>query len=136
MLLAANPIPSLVMIEALGRHGCLKDKQAVRVQHHGGGQVGVYHSDIGCRRCLAGRGRGKGSEKLATVIPADAFELYVLTAIFLKSATQSADVPLPQRPSDIALRQDEEVNYALCALCLHPIGYYGDTWARCHVPDR
>jgi galactose-1-phosphate uridylyltransferase len=32
----------------------------------------------------------------------------------------------------IALRQDKEVNYALCALCLHPIGYYGDTW---YAPD-
>jgi hypothetical protein len=37
------------------------------------------------------------------------------------------------RPT-IALRQDEEVNYALCALCLHPIGYYGDTWAGVMCP--
>ena len=37
------------------------------------------------------------------------------------------------RPT-IALRQDEDVNYALCALCLHPIGYYGDTWAGVMCP--
>ncbi len=32
------------------------------------------------------------------------------------------------------MREREECAYWLCALCLHPIGYYGDTWAgvMCH----
>lgn len=37
------------------------------------------------------------------------------------------------RPT-IVLRQNEEANYALCALCLHPIGYYGQTWAGVMCP--
>jgi hypothetical protein len=31
-------------------------------------------------------------------------------------------------------KPNEEVNYALCALCLHPIGYYADTWAGVMCP--
>jgi hypothetical protein len=34
----------------------------------------------------------------------------------------------------IAIRQDEEGGHPLCALCLHPIGYYGDTWAGVMCP--
>lgn len=37
------------------------------------------------------------------------------------------------RPT-IAIRQTEEYSRALCALCLHPIGYYGDTWAGAMCP--
>ncbi len=31
-------------------------------------------------------------------------------------------------------RQYEEGSSVLCALCLHPIGYYGDTWAGVMCP--
>jgi len=37
------------------------------------------------------------------------------------------------RPT-IAMREREECAYWLCALCLHPIGYYGDTWAGVMCP--
>ena len=37
------------------------------------------------------------------------------------------------RPT-IAIRQTEEYSHPLCALCLHPIGYYGDTWAGAMCP--
>jgi hypothetical protein len=33
------------------------------------------------------------------------------------------------RTWSIALRQVEEVSCALCAICLHSIGYDGNTWA-------
>jgi len=32
------------------------------------------------------------------------------------------------------MREREERAYWLCALCLHPIGYYGDTWAGVMCP--
>jgi hypothetical protein len=34
----------------------------------------------------------------------------------------------------IALHQSEAGTHLLCALCLHPIGYYGDTWAGVMCP--
>ena len=37
------------------------------------------------------------------------------------------------RPT-VALREVEEGSYPLCALCLHPIGYYGETWAGVMCP--
>jgi hypothetical protein len=37
------------------------------------------------------------------------------------------------RPT-IVLRQTEEFTQVLCALCLHPIGYYGDSWAGFMCP--
>ena len=77
----------------------------------------------------------KAQEKLASLIPDDAFELYMLTGHFPEISKRSRVTYLFRkgRPT-IALRQDEEVNYALCALCLHPIGYYGDTWAGVMCP--
>lgn len=77
----------------------------------------------------------KAQEKLASLIPAGAFELYMLTGHFPEISKRSGLTYLFRkgRPT-IALRQDEEVNYALCALCLHPIGYYGDTWAGVMCP--
>jgi hypothetical protein len=37
------------------------------------------------------------------------------------------------RPT-IALRELEEGSYSLWALCVHPIGYYGDTWTGVMCP--
>src|SRR5213596_4428728 len=71
----------------------------------------------------------KAQERLAGLIPADAFELYALTGHFPEVSKRSGVTYLFRRGRPtIALRQNEEVNYPLCALCLHPIGYYADTW--------
>ena len=77
----------------------------------------------------------KAQEKLASLIPVDAFELYMLTGHFPEISKRSGVTYLFRRGRPtIALRQDDEANYALCALCLHPIGYYGDTWAGVMCP--
>jgi hypothetical protein len=70
----------------------------------------------------------KAQEKLATLISADMFEVDQLTGHISEISKRSQLTYLFRkgRPT-IALRQNEEVSYALCALCLHPIGYYGDT---------
>jgi hypothetical protein len=77
----------------------------------------------------------KAQEKLATLISADAFEGYLLTGHLAEISKRSQLTYLFRRGRPtIALRQNEEVSYALCALCLHPIGYYGDTWAGVMCP--
>ena len=78
----------------------------------------------------------KAMKKLASLISEEAFELYQLTGHFPEISKRSQVTYLFRkgRPT-IALRQDEEeVTNALCALCLHPIGYYGDTWAGVMCP--
>jgi hypothetical protein len=77
----------------------------------------------------------KAQKKLATLIPGDLFDLYVLTGHFPEMSNRSQVTYLFRkgRPT-IAIRQTEEYSHALCALCLHPIGYYGDTWAGAMCP--
>jgi hypothetical protein len=74
-------------------------------------------------------------KKLASLIPQDLFELYQLTGQFPEISRRSQVTYLFRRGRPtIALRQSEEGTDVLCALCLHPIGYYGDTWAGVMCP--
>lgn len=77
----------------------------------------------------------KAHEKLAGLIPSDQFEIYVLTGHFAEISKRSKLTYLFRRGRPtVVLRQDNEFSFALCALCLHPIGYYGDTWAGVMCP--
>jgi hypothetical protein len=77
----------------------------------------------------------KAQKKLASLIPGNLFELYLLTGHFTETSNRSQVTYLFRkgRPT-IALRESEECSYWLCALCLHPIGYYGETWAGVMCP--
>ena len=77
----------------------------------------------------------KAQKKLASLIPDNLFELYLLTGHFTETSNRSQVTYLFRkgRPT-IAMRESEECAYWLCALCLHPIGYYGDTWAGVMCP--
>jgi hypothetical protein len=77
----------------------------------------------------------KAIQKLATLIDRNSFELYCLTGHFPEESKRSHVTYLFRkgRPT-IALRLGDEGGYPLCALCLHPIGYYGDTWAGVMCP--
>lgn len=77
----------------------------------------------------------KAQEKLATLIPEDLFQLYQLTGHFAELSKRSQVTYMFRRGRPtIAIRQDETGGYPLCALCLHPIGYYADTWAGVMCP--
>ena len=77
----------------------------------------------------------KAQKKLASLIPEDLFELYLLTGHFPETSKRSQVTYLFRkgRPT-VAIRESEECSYWLCALCLHPIGYYGETWAGVMCP--
>ena len=77
----------------------------------------------------------KALKKLASFIREDLFELYLLTGHFTETSKRSQLTYLFRkgRPT-IAMRESEEGSYWLCALCLHPIGYYGNTWAGVMCP--
>lgn len=78
---------------------------------------------------------GKALKKLAGLIREDLFELYVLTGHFaeISERSQVTYIFRKGRPT-IALREGEEFTNVLCALCLHPIGYYANTWAGVMCP--
>lgn len=74
-------------------------------------------------------------QKLATLIPDEVFQLYQLTGHFAELSKRSQVTYMFRRGRPtIAIRQDETGGYPLCALCLHPIGYYADTWAGVMSP--
>ena len=77
----------------------------------------------------------KAQQKLASLISEESFATYLLMGQFPEVSKRSQVTYLFRkgRPT-IALRENEEGSYALCALCLHPIGYYGNTWAGVMCP--
>ena len=77
----------------------------------------------------------KAQRKLASLISRDLFELYQLTGHFAETSKRSQVTYLFRRGRPtIAMRVEENAACWLCALCLHPIGYYGDTWAGVMCP--
>ena len=77
----------------------------------------------------------KAQKKLATLISEHQFELYVVSGQFTEVSKRSQLTYLFRkgRPT-IVLRESDDGCRGLCALCLHPIGYYGDTWAGVMCP--
>lgn len=74
-------------------------------------------------------------EKLASMIDHRQFRSYMLTGCFLERSKRS-NVPYifrRLRPT-IALSAFSDAAKPLCTLCLHPIGYYRDSFAGAMVP--
>ena len=77
----------------------------------------------------------KAQKKLSSLISRDLFELYQLTGHFAETSKRSQVTYLFRRGRPtIAMRGGDTTAYWLCALCLHPIGYYGETWAGVMCP--
>ena len=77
----------------------------------------------------------KAQERLADLVPKDIFELYLLTGHFPEVSKRSQLTYLFRRSRPtLVLRESEDWDHVLCALCLHPIGYYGSTWAGVMCP--
>lgn len=74
-------------------------------------------------------------ESLERLITPTAFKQYAMTGMFIESSKRSgiAYVFRRLRPT-IALSGSTGEMRALCCLCLHPIGYYKETWAGAMVP--
>jgi hypothetical protein len=77
----------------------------------------------------------KAQRKLATMIDPHDFHLYMVSGHFSEVSKRSRVTYLFRkgRPT-IALREEEDSLQMLCALCLHPIGYYAGTWAGVMCP--
>lgn len=75
---------------------------------------------------------------LGSLVRHHTFKTYLLTGMFLETSRRSGLTYIFRRlkptialaPSAIGLRK----MHVLCALCLHPIAYYGDSWAGAMCP--
>lgn len=78
----------------------------------------------------------RAMEKLKSLITAHAYKCYVLTGGFLETSNRSKVTYVFRRlRPTIALRPDRNMTMrAIAVLCLHPLGYYSDTWAGVQCP--
>lgn len=77
----------------------------------------------------------KALRKLASFVSAEDFNQYLLTGHLEERSKRSGLLYLFRkgRPT-IALREEGAWMRPLCVLCLHPIGYYADSWAGVMCP--
>lgn len=73
--------------------------------------------------------------KLAEMVRNNMFLSYLLTGQFLETSKRSGLTYMFRklRPTVVMSPKGGEMTI-LCALCLHPIGYYEGTWAGCMTP--
>ena len=77
----------------------------------------------------------KACEKLAQLIKPNAWKAYMLTGTFLETSERSRVTYMFRRlKPTVAMSGSTGEMRVLCALCLHPIGYYAGSWAGCMVP--
>jgi hypothetical protein len=69
-------------------------------------------------------------KKLKTMIPPAKFEHYVLTDMFIEQGKSGVHYVLRKNRPTVAVSN----NNVLCALCLHPGGYYGGSWTGVLCP--
>lgn len=92
---------------------------------------------MGCHIAWSIDAEIKAMKKLSTLIPKHLYEMYFLTGMFLETSKRSGITYVFRRlKPTIALRAKGQIvdTQILCSLCLHPIGYYEDTWAGAMVP--
>lgn len=81
---------------------------------------------------------GRAVELLGTLLKHHAFKQYLLTGMFLETSQRSGLTYLFRklRPTVVLDARDQEANTTrvLCCLCMHPIGFYDDTWAGAMTP--
>ncbi|HWD39780.1 MAG TPA: hypothetical protein VG944_13100 [Fimbriimonas sp.] len=72
---------------------------------------------------------------LGTMLRHRQFKQYLLTGTFMESSPRSgvAYVFRKLRPT-VAIRPYATGSKVLCTMCMHPIGYYEESWAGCMCP--
>lgn len=91
---------------------------------------------MGCSIAWSAAAECKAHEKLADLIPDHLYRGYFLTGMFLETSRRSGVTYLFRRlKPTVALRpgRDDDMRIIAC-LCLHPIGYWVDSWAGALCP--
>ena len=99
-----------------------------------------FRQDLMTMACSVAWGIEQESQALqllATLLKHHAFKKYLLTGMFLESSERSGLTYMFRRlkPTVVITPRGEDGNsQILCALCMHPIGYYEDSWAGAMCP--
>ena len=91
---------------------------------------------LGCADAWGIEQESRALQTLGTLVAHRQFKQYLLTGMFLESSARSGVVYLFRRlKPTVALTMNKGKNIeVLCALCLHPIAYYRDSWAGAMCP--
>lgn len=101
---------------------------------------GVGHIDqdlrtIGCSVAWGIEQEQRALKLLGTMVKHHTFKMYLLTGMFLETSERSGVSYLFRRlKPTVALKAQGEKMKVLCALCMHPIAYYADSWAGAMCP--
>lgn len=77
----------------------------------------------------------KAIQLLAEIVRHRQFKQYMLTGMFLETSKRSGVTYMFRRlKPTVALRATDKGLKVLCALCMHPIAYYANTWAGAMCP--
>lgn len=103
--------------------------------HH----LGCDLSTMGCSPAWSVEAEIKAMKLLRTLIPKHLFEMYFLTGMFLERSKRSQVTYIFRRLKPTvalkAFRGDSNKSAEiLCCLCLHPLGYYAESWAGALCP--
>ena len=90
---------------------------------------------LGASQAWSVRAEFTAMARLKTLVSTAAFRYYILTGTFLETSQRSRVTYLFRkgRPT-LALASRDNYTRVLAALCLHPIGYYKNTYAGSMVP--
>lgn len=79
---------------------------------------------------------GAAIDLLGKLLKHRQFKQYMLTGTFLESSKKSGLYYIFRRlrPTMAISPRGKDSCKVLCCLCMHPIGYYGQTWAGCMCP--
>lgn len=90
---------------------------------------------LGCSEAWGIEQESKALLTLATLVSHNKFKKYLLTGSFLESSPKSGVMYMFRklRPT-VAISVRGKEARIMCALCMHPIGYYQDSWAGAMTP--
>lgn len=92
-------------------------------------------STLGCAAAWDMRTEMQAMETLLGLTTHTQFRQYFLTGMFIESSRKSRLKYVFRRlKPTLALHEVDDEMKILCALCLHPIGYYADSWAGAMCP--
>jgi hypothetical protein len=102
-------------------------------------QLSMQLSTMMCSSAWGIEQEGNAVQLLGALVKHHQFKSYMLTGMFLERSLRSGLTYMFRRlrPTvvlDARTESEEEKTRVLCALCLHPIAYYSDTWAGAMTP--
>lgn len=122
----------VLRIKSTGKSQC-----AVIPKHEATGRARFIMDTLAASQAWSAEAEFTAISRLKTLIKPSAFRYYLLTGTFLETSQRSRVIYLfrkcrPTIAFKACLGHDD--TKLLCALCLHPIGYYKGTYAGSLVP--